>query len=681
MKNKSTDSVFWLFCVVLLILAGCESPEDKLGRLREELSASESKEERLQLIEEVTSIELSGVSPILLQKLSDINFRDIHPEIVVKLGQIRPVHTQTVRGLVEKLSQAELRNQVAEALKSIGPKAHRFLIPRLKDANQRDDAYYALSQMVVDAKPELVKLLKDENQDLRKDTLTLLLGVGNKLSLSESEVKSIIDVFNFPPLDPIQLAEEFTRARNLLVASPESSVPILKETISSSDNSEKLPVRVGSALALFQIDKSQQELVLPILGEGLKDPFLANIVTPGLVGIGKPALPLLEKALSDETTSYLAADILGQLGADSLPILLANLKGSDDYQKQVVLEAIKKLGPAAEPALNDLIPLIGNPDLGGTAAEAMGLIGSKSVPYLVKSLNSRNRDEQSNAIKGLSVVTPLPKSAIGALTGKISNSNLGVEVVIALTKETKWKLDKSKLVGTKVSGGEFSLKADSVFRLLRRAIQDRSPAAREQSKQAFQQLGPVGVPVLLNLVKSVKNTELRAEIVELLGNMSSTLQGHVVGNAFIHLNTLTEVTPLAIPTLLRLVKDDNQPWLIRQVAQGGLVGPSRANHAEALKAVEQFEKVMRAHDLVLSFRQQMNQIKVNKISDEILQAGEAAVPFLIEGFTSEVSIMRGRCASVLAQMGKSVIPVLKAAKKNGDKQTVYWVDYTLGKMK
>ena len=145
MKNKSTDSVFWLFCVVLLILAGCESPEDKLGRLREELSASESKEERLQLIEEVTSIELSGVSLILLQKLSDINFRDIHPEIVVKLGQIRPVHTQTVRGLVEKLSQAELRNQVAEALKSIGPKAHRFLIPRLKDANQRDDAYYALS--------------------------------------------------------------------------------------------------------------------------------------------------------------------------------------------------------------------------------------------------------------------------------------------------------------------------------------------------------------------------------------------------------------------------------------------------------------------------------------------------------------------------------------------------------
>ena len=100
-----------------------------------------------------------------------------------------------------------------------------------------------------------------------------------------------------------------------------------------------------------------------------------------------------------------------------------------------------------------------------------------------------------------------------------------------------------------------------------------------------------------------------------------------------------------------------------------------------MQAENKFEKIRYAHDLVLSFRKKMTQMEVDKITQEILQVGEPAVPFLIQGFTNEVSIMRGRSANTLARMGKSVTPALKAARKNGNQRTTYWVDYTLERIK
>ncbi|MAE18445.1 hypothetical protein CMK12_05845 [Candidatus Poribacteria bacterium] len=817
------SSGFSLFCILVLLFLGCESPDNKLERLREELDTSKAKEERLEVIREITNLDHQKRSSILLTKLSDVNFRQVHSELIVALGKIKPVHSQTVPILVEKLSQTELRNDVAQALKEIGDTAQQFLILQLKGSSTHDDAYYALSQMAVEAKLELVKGLTDESYELRGDVLSLLQSAVESTLLSVDEIKLLLNVFDMPPLDYNKSAAEFTTVSNILALCSNISVPALMDSVGS----EKLQIRAGSAMALYEIDKDQRDFVLPVFAEALKDPFLCDRVVPALVNIGTPALPVLEQAFNDEASCLKAAEVLGQLGATGLPILSASLTGDDVFQKQVAIEAMGKIGVAARPALNELIPLLKDIDLGESVAITLGSIGPDAVPHLVKSLNSKSRDEQRYAMKGLSVVNPLPESVVTALTRKVPDPNLGVEAIAALTKGKQWQLDGSKLIspapypvnklellddwwviepfdnsnnigfdtaysperkidlkkehvgknsrrirwyqsrgngtnafsntednvvgyavttinsdrtysgilsfgwdddikiwlngdlictymgfvsldlGTEAiflplrkgenelllkvgqSGGgwgfraglggeRISLDAKPILGALRKGIQHKDPVIRDQSQQAFEQIGVAGASILVDLVTQVeKKSELRAEIIRLLGKMSSTALG---GGGDIR-SIMTPTTPITTPLLLDLIADDQERWEIRQIAYDGLFGVSKAKHPEAVKAINRFEKIRHAHDLVQSFRKKMTQMEVDKTTQEILQVGEPAVPFLIQGFTSEVSIMRGRSANTLARMGKSVTPALKAARKNGNRRTTYWVDYTLAKIK
>ncbi len=807
----------------ILLFFGCQSKdsrlEEKLGKLQQQFEASEVKEERTELIREITSVDHPRRSTILLTKLSDINYRYVHSEIIISLGKIRPVSSRTIPLLGEKLSQTELRNDVAQAFKEIGAPAYKFLISKLKETGTYDDAYYALSQIATDAKSELIKGLVDESYEFRASILSLLQSVVESAVLPKEEIGLLVNVFDIPASDYNKSSAEFTMIGNVLSLCGDASKLILTDSV----RSERLQIRVGAAISLHKIDESQIDFILPILAEGLKDPFLCDLVVPILAGVGEPALTTLEQAFNDESSYLKAAEVLGKLGAMSLPILSASLKGNDVFQKQIAIEEIGRLGVSAKPVLNNLVPLLKDIDLGESAAVALGNMGPDAVPFLLNSLNSKNLDEKQYALKGLEVINPLPQSVVTNLVEKVADPRIGILAVKALTADKNWKLDGSRLVaivpyppekldiiddwwviepfdnsskigfnfvyppekeidlnkeyvgkngrqlrwyqsygngtnafsnvednvvgygltyinserkkteilalgsddGVKVwlndkliwsndsvrpfvlgqdavlmplkkgknklllkitqeqntwgfaaglGGKKLYLDANSILDTLHKSIQHEDPMIRDQARQVSVQIGIAAVPILEKLLAQVKKkSDLRAEITGLLGKMSyKTIQDGMIERAVI-----TPAASITAPLLLDLISDDKEEWEIRQIAYDGIFGLSTANHPEAMKAVKEFEQISRAHDLVLSFRNRMTEMEVNKITEEILQVGEIAVPFLIRGFTSEVSIMRGRSANVLVQMGEPVVPALKIAKRSGGQRTIYWVDYTL----
>ena len=807
----------------ILLFFGCQSKdsrlEEKLGKLQQQLETSEIEEERIELIREITSLDHPRRSNILLTKLSDINYRYVHSEIIISLGKIRPVSSRTIPLLGEKLSQTELRNEVAQAFKEIGTPAYKFLISKLKETGTYDDAYYALSQIATDAKSELIKVLNDESYEFRASILSLLQIVVESAVLPKEEIRLLVNVFDIPASDYNKSSAEFTTISNVLYLCGDASKLILVDSVGS----DKLQIRVGAAISLYKIDENQTDFVLPILAEGLKDSFLCDLVVPILAGIGESAVPILEQAFNDESSYLKAAEVLGQLGAVSLPTLSASLKGGDVFQKQIAIETMGKLGVLAKPVLYDLVPLLKDIDLGESVAVTLGSMGPDAVPFLLKSLNSRNLDEKRYALKGLEVVNPLPQSAVAELVKKVTDPEIGILAVKALTAGKNWELDGSRLVtvvpyppeklemiddwwviepfdnsnnigfnsvyppekeidlnkeyigkngrvvrwyksngngndafssveddivgyglayisssrkkvevlslgsddgvkiwlndqliwsndigrayilgqdvvslplkkgknkllfkitqrqnawgfGAGLGGKKLYLNANSILDSLRKSIQHEDPMIRDQARQVFIHIGSATVPILADLVaKKEQKSDLRTEITGLLGRMSyRTVQMGMMETAVI-----TPAASITAPLLLDLISDDKEEWEIRQIAYDGLFGLSTANHLEAMKAVKEFEQIRRAHNLVESFRKRMTEMEVSKITEEILQVGEIAVPFLIRGFTSEVSVMRGRSANVLVQMGEPVVPALKIAKKSGGQRTKYWVDYTL----
>ena len=97
--------VFFVFILsVFLTLVGCQAPENKVDRLRNKLKTSSSQEEWVEIIDKIAQIEHNRASSTLLNTLGDINYRDVHNQVILALGKVRPIHIQTVPKLLEKLS-------------------------------------------------------------------------------------------------------------------------------------------------------------------------------------------------------------------------------------------------------------------------------------------------------------------------------------------------------------------------------------------------------------------------------------------------------------------------------------------------------------------------------------------------------------------------------------------------
>lgn len=97
----------------------------------------------------------------------------------------------------------------------------------------------------------------------------------------------------------------------------------------------------------------------------------------GVYEVQKPVLPPNSPDLSYFDERDMAADALGRIGSESIPELQLALKSPDVRVRQYACRALAQAGSAAAPAVHDLSALLddADPDVRRLAARALGQIG------------------------------------------------------------------------------------------------------------------------------------------------------------------------------------------------------------------------------------------------------------------------------------------------------------------
>jgi HEAT repeat protein len=133
---------------------------------------------------------------------------------------------------------------------------------------------------------------------------------------------------------------------------------------------------------------------LAVLTDLLQDPAIGvrRSACEGLGAIGPPAAPAAPALIQvliecDPPLRDDAAEALGKIGADAVPLLLEKLP-SDARAERAVFLALERMGPAAAPAIPVLSTAAKDGDRCDAASPALGSIGPQAVPALLEALES-----------------------------------------------------------------------------------------------------------------------------------------------------------------------------------------------------------------------------------------------------------------------------------------------------
>jgi HEAT repeat protein len=234
------------------------------------------------------------------------------------------------------MSAPHRRTIIPTYLGMIGPPARSSvptLIAALDCADFRDPAVYALGAIGKDAAPAVPHLLPF----LDSDDESLRIGA-------------------FAALEAIGVRDEAVRAR-------------LRPSLTSGNLHER--VRAAHLLVAFG---EPVEQILPLLFKWALDPHGEGL---------PPGEPYLRAALLTSIAS---------LGAAAVSDLTVGLQSPNPKMRQLAVEALGKIGPAARDSVPRLIELLDDPDLWDTATEALGRIGPEAhaaVPKLLEALAAR----------------------------------------------------------------------------------------------------------------------------------------------------------------------------------------------------------------------------------------------------------------------------------------------------
>jgi HEAT repeat protein len=352
-----------------------------------------------------------------------------------------------ISALVKIMAERDLGlgGQAIAALGRIGPSAEAA-VPALTEAVRSTDpafrieAALALAQVKPDPQailPVLVEVFQDRNHPFRVRALEAL----SRLGLSSP------DVLMMPVRmlwDDMQARAKAAEILGRMGPAAKAAAPDLADVLRGSDN----PARVQAALALWRIDRRNEE-VIPVLVGALKSTFTAtsraSLLIPGRFGTpGTPPGPLCQQA----------ADALGEMGPEALsavpaltevlkdpqlapyhpyyalallkidrqtyklavPILVEALEGkgptarlSEQAAATFRKQAASALGPSAMEAQDALMALaraLEDVDAGvrQEAANALGEVGAparQALPALRKALTDPDEGVRSEASRAL----------------------------------------------------------------------------------------------------------------------------------------------------------------------------------------------------------------------------------------------------------------------------------------
>jgi HEAT repeat protein len=337
--------------------------------------------------------------PALAKKLADED-EAVRRSALDALKALGPVAAEAAPEMAKLLGmEGSLQRAAAEALAAIGPGA-RTAVPALakllhsKDDREKTAAAEALTAIGPGAKaaaPDLVAMLEEKDSELQVTALKALEAIASADANVVQALSSRLTATH------MRVRVAAVRALAALGPAAKSAAPNLQKFGGAGAKTPNPVTAVWAAAALHRIGvepNTNLQVVLDALTN--KEPAgkaarLAAMDAADVLGTGaKAALPELTDALNDKTpigvqdktpVRQRAIAALGKMGAaakPAVPKMVALLREKDSDLKRATLEALGRIGPAADFATARLREIVRTePAFAEQAQEALDRIEAK----------------------------------------------------------------------------------------------------------------------------------------------------------------------------------------------------------------------------------------------------------------------------------------------------------------
>ncbi|WP_435007352.1 HEAT repeat domain-containing protein [Tundrisphaera lichenicola] len=330
-----------------------------------------------------------------------------------------------------------------------GEEAARTLL----DAARAEDSlrYWDVESLAEALSPStmnlMVEALKDSDERVRDAASMTLAALAEKLPRPDEDSDD-------EPLEPAE-AEARSRGLRLRVDAADALVPLLKDS--------DLQVRWNATWALYVLGASEKAVggLVEMAGEGTtRMPPGTQVRLASLLGSGNSNY--CEYPSDGEFLRLGAIQALGGFGdlaAPAVPMLIEALRDQDLKIRSYAAGVLAEIGPKADAAIPELIPLLLSKDRGervpGTlntiavifrpdrlavaAAKALGRIGRDSreaIDALAKALDDTDQPMRSVVAQALGDIGPKAAPAIPALIEALGDQDLSV------AEQAVWALER-----------------------------------------------------------------------------------------------------------------------------------------------------------------------------------------------------------------------------------------------
>ena len=656
---------------------------------------------RVYAVTDLVKIGQPAVEP-LLSALENEN-KDVRSSAVRALGQIGDA--RAFQPLIKTLEDEDkdVRSSAAVALGQIGDtRAFQPLIDALKDGNEnvRSSAVRALGRMGnPQAVSAIIDALKDEHRYVRSSAAAALGRMGNPQAVQplidalEDEdalvcsyaVNALSQIGNAQAVKALIKAlesEDRNVSSSVVRALGQMGNPQAVQLIINALKDENKNVRASAARALGQIgDARAFQPLIKTLEDEDKDVRSSVALALGQIGDVRAVEPLFTLKDEDQNVRSSASVALFLISNALDPAVIPPktvrvlIQELDNTDKQVRSMAVLFLGTIGDPqAVKPLISVIKDKDRGVPEFEirhALVEIGKPAVPALINFLADKDDAISSNAARVLGQIGDT--QAVGPL----------IKAMERYAEEKSQSLSFSFIGDALAKIGD----AHSVQALID-FVQDESAnrTIRSVAVRALAQTSnPQAVPVLINALKDENNNFRTSAMLAIAGSdfeMKRTFAARAIANdtqvVQLFISALEDKNvrrqaiqalgvigdARAVEPLLKILEDDQQDWLICNIAARAVGSIGTAQGVQVLINNVEAEKNSRPKSEVYN---------VSLIGLDLVTSPEA-IPALIKALENKSNAksltmerLHEKVTKALTIIGSPAVPPLLDILKEKDR--------------